>query len=251
MWPRWLPIRARLPLVAQMTAGTALLAALTMPAWPEVQPPALAVAPITVPSTVVVPHAPPVTPEPPPISMRPAHLNLEVRHSFASLALTVTVDDERMLDTTLDGSRKRFGAFGKRSEKGFTQTLDLEPGVRVVRVRVRSTADKFDQTRVERFELGSSSVASMRIAVDNSGLSIFADRPAPPPVMAQMIPAMPVQVAPASTSNTAAVRQPSAAGEVYQALRNMLIAVTGFIASAATGFVVQEFLRQKKRVLGL
>ena len=182
--------------------------------------------------------------------MRPAHLNLDVRHSFASLALTVTVDDERMLDTRLDGSRKRFGAFGKRSEKGFTKTLDLEPGVRVVRVRVRSTADKFDQARVERFELGSSSVASMRIAVDNSGLSIFADRPAPPPVMAQMT-AVPVQVAPPSTSNATAVRQPSAAGELYQALRNMLIAVTGFIASAATGFVVQEFLRQKKRAIGL
>ena len=188
--------------------------------------------------------------------MRPAHLNLDVRHNFGTLLLSVTVDDERMLETTLEGSRKRFGAFGKRSEKGFTKTLDLEPGVRVVRVRVRSTEDKFDQTRVERFELGPSSVASMRIAVDKTGLSIFADRPAPPqaqPVIAQVLPSLPLQgPEAASPSNiNSASAQPSAAAELYDALRNMLIAVTGFIASAATGFVVQEFLRHKKRVLGL
>lgn len=188
--------------------------------------------------------------------MRPAHLNLDVRHSFGTLVLSVTVDDERMLETTLEGSRKRFGAFGKRPEKGFTKTLDLEPGVRVVRVRVRSTEEKFDQTRVERFELGSSSVASMRIAVDKSGLSIFADRPAPPqplPVIAQVMPSLPLQsgAEPPPPSNTNSASEPSAAAELYGALRNMLIAVTGFIASAATGFVVQEFLRHKKRVLGL
>jgi hypothetical protein len=240
-------------MIAQITAGAALLAALTMPAWSEVHPldgttPASSAAA----ARMVVPHAQPISPQPPPTPMRPAHLNLDVRHSFGNLALTVTVDDKRALETRLDGSRRRFGAFGKRSEKGFTKTLDLEPGVRVVRVRVRSTEDKFDQTRVERFELGSSSVASMRIAVDKSGLSIFADRPAPPPVMAQVIPPLQVQVAPPSSTITPATNAaPSPAAELYQALRNMLIAVTGFIASAATGFVVQEFLRHKKRVLGL
>ena len=259
MWPRWLPIRARLPLIAQFTAGTALLAALTMPAWSEVQPAELpasdTVAPA--PTALVVPHAQPVQPVPPREPMRPAHLNLDVRHSFGTLALSVTVDDERVLDTTLEGSRKRFGAFGKRSEKGFTKTLDLEPGVRVVRVRVRAAEEKFDQTRVERFELGESAVASMRIAADKSGLSIFADRPAPPmptTMVAQMLPSLPLQATaapPQPPNNAGTSSQPSAAAELYNALRNMLIAVTGFIASAATGFVVQEFLRQKKRVLGL
>jgi hypothetical protein len=230
-----------------------------MPAWSEVQPAELPAANTVAPAStpLVVPHAQPVQPIPPPEPTRPAHLNLDVRHSFGTLAISVTVDDERVLDTTLEGSRKRFGAFGKRAEKGFTKTLDLEPGVRVVRVRVRSAEEKFDQTRVERFELGPSSVASMRIAVDKSGLSIFADRPAPPmptPMVAQMMPSLPVPGTappPAPADNAAPSPQPSAAAELYHALRNMLIAVTGFIASAATGFVVQEFLRQKKRVLGL
>lgn len=234
-----------------------------MPAWSDVQKPPASGAPASqavspVAPNLVVPHAQPVAPQPPPEPMRPAHLNLDVRHNFGTLLLSVTVDDERVLETTLEGSRKKFGAFGKRSEKGFTKTIDLEPGVRVVRVRVRSSEEKFDQTRVERFELGSSSVASMRIAVDKSGLSIFADRPAPPqiqPVIAQVIPALPLTAAgqpgPQSNPNAPAASQPSAAAELYGALRNMLIAVTGFIASAATGFVVQEFLRQKKRVLGL
>jgi hypothetical protein len=253
VWPQWLPTRARLPLIAQITAGAAMVAALTMPAWSDVQSGDIASAPVApVRASLVVPHVQPVAPQPPD-TMRPAHLNLDVRHSFGSVQLSVTVDDERVLDTRLDGSRKRFGAFGKRPERGFTKTLDLEPGVRVVRVRVRSAEDDFDQTRVERFDLGSAAVASMRIAVDNSGLSIFADRPAPPPMVAQVIPAMTMHSAQPATSSGAAARSttPSAAAELYQALRSMLIAVTGFIASAATGFVVQEFLRQRKRVLGL
>ena len=85
-----------------------------------------------------------------------------------------------MLETKLAGSGKRFGVVGKRSERGFTRTLDVAPGVRIVRVRVRSAEDKFDQTRVERFDLDSASVAAMRIAADKSGLSVVADRPASP-----------------------------------------------------------------------
>lgn len=265
VWPQWLPIRARLPLIAQITAGTALLAALTMPAWTEVPTleviptnvPANAAAhlsPSAIPQSIVVPHAPPVAPQPPPAPSRPAHLNLDVRHSFGNLALSVVVDDKRVVETQLEGSRKRFGAFGKRSEKGFTKTIDLEPGIRVVRVRVRSTEDHFDQTRVERFELGSASVASMRISADKTGLSIFADRPAPPPPAPVTVATTPVQVQVAPVPPppiSAGVGAPSAAAELYQALRSMLIAVTGFIASAATGFVVQEFLRSRKGVLGL
>ena len=70
--------------------------------------------------------------------LRPAHLNLEVRHSFGNVDFSVTVDGKPAFQATLEGSGKRFKVFGKRSERGYTKTLDLPPGVRVVRVRVLS-----------------------------------------------------------------------------------------------------------------
>jgi hypothetical protein len=182
-------------------------------------------------------------PTPPPAD-RPAHLNLDVRHSFGNAELTVAVDGKRAVQTSLEGSGKKFGMFGKRAERSFTRTLDLEPGVRVVRVRVRSAADKFDQTRVERFELSPASVASLRVIAENSGLTLLADRPqlqapapAPTAVVGPLVPA-------------AGVQTPQEADvfliEVFKTFRSVLIAIAGFIASAATGFVVQEFMRNRK-----
>jgi hypothetical protein len=143
--------------------------------------------------------------------------------------------------------------FGKRGEKGFTATLDLEPGARVVRVRVRSTADRFDQTRVERFDLGSASVASMRIVAEKAGLAVFADHPPAPQAVAAPPPSPPPPAAatPAQTAQPMMQQQMSAAAELYQALRQSLIAIAGFVASAATGYLVQEFLRSRKGLLGL
>ena len=187
---------------------------------------------------------------------RPAHLNLDVRHSFRKVDLTVTVDGKRALQTSLEGSGKKFGVFGKRAERGYTHTLDLAPGVRVVRVRLQSAADKFDQTRVERFELPSASVASLSITAEKSGLSLVADRPqlpapAPPAPLAASV--APVAIAPAALPVQPQPATPQAADvfitEVFKTLRSVLIAVAGFIASAATGFVVQEFLRMKKSVI--
>jgi hypothetical protein len=188
------------------------------------------------------------------MTVRPAHLNLDVRHTFSSLDLTVTVDGERELHASLEGGGKRFKVFGERAERGYTRTLNLAPGVRLVGVRVRSAGDRFDQTRVERFELGSSAVAVMRIAADRSGLQVVAERPpelppaarapataapSPPAALHMAPPLAPVQAA-AAPKNTGAVV------ELLQSLRSMLIAIAGFVASAATGFVVQEYLRKRK-----
>ena len=253
IWPRWLPTRARLPLMAQISGAALLLAAVAMPNWSSVAPPSdPTVAPVAnAPATAITPPGLTSTP-PPAVPSRPAHLNLDVRHTFRSVDLSVTVDGRRELDTKIEGTAKKFGVFGKRGEKGFTATLDLEPGARVVRVRVRSTADKFDQTRVERFDLGSASVASLRIVAEKSGLSVFADRPpAPAPQVAGLVPptspgAPVVHAAPAAMQ-----QQLSAAAELYQVLRQSLIAIAGFVASAATGYLVQEFLRSRKGFLGL
>jgi hypothetical protein len=253
VWPAWLPIRARLPLIAQIAGAAALVAALAMPRWSAVAPAPLEATPLAAVATAPAPVQP-ALPKAALDADRPAHLNLDVRHNFGKVDFTVTVDGARALATKIDGSSKRFGVFGKRGEKGYTATLDLKPGTRVVRVRVRSAEDKFDQTRVERFDLGSASVASMRIVAEKSGLSVFADRPAPPvePIVVAALTA-PVPAAPAHSAAPAAQQaaELSAAAELYRALRQSLIAVAGFVASAATGFLVQEFLRSRKRMLGL
>jgi hypothetical protein len=245
VWPTWLPTRARLPLLAQICGVAALLAALAMPTLSE--PSATVPEPQAVAAPVEeTPDIPPA-PETPP---RPAHLNLDVRHNFKSVNLTVTIDDTRAIDTRLSGSGKKFGVFGSREERGYTRTLDLEPGVRVVRVRVHSAADKFDQTRVERFELGSASVASLRLVVEKSGLAVFADRPpvvhaapAPAPRRAAMLPAA-AAPAPAAVPRGALI-------ELYLTLRSVLIGVAGFIATTAAGFLLEQFLVARKRLLGL
>ena len=274
LWPRWLPETARMPVVAQVTGAVAVTALIMGPWWSRVStaPPATttpavasrpaetAAAPVTAPTTAVATATPAPDSTVPP---RPAHLNLNVRHTFATVDLLVTIDGKRVVETKLEGSGKKFKMFGKRQERGFTRTLDLEPGVRLVRVNLKSPEDRFDQTRVERFELSAASVASLRINADkDAGIAASVDRPAPakpvpaqteatapaaPPVAAAAIPLpAPAAVTPANQSIT---QQADALAELLNSLRSMLIAIAGFVASAATGFVVQEYLRSKKGVI--
>lgn len=258
VWPKWLPETARMPLVAQVTGAVALTALIMGPWWSRVpsEPPAATTLPATTPAVPAVPLQPAVTPAPPVTQApsRPAHLNLDVRHSFASVDFSVTVDGKRVLDSKLEGSGKKFKMFGKRDVRSFTRSLDLAPGVRVVNVRLKSAEDRFDQTRTERFDLGSASVASMRITAGKDGLDVIAQHPAPQPAQpAAPEPAAtptPVTAAtalpvPAALPSVAAQRA-DAVAELLNSLRSMLIAIAGFVASAATGFVVQEYLRSRK-----
>jgi hypothetical protein len=128
-----------------------------------------------------------------------------------------------------------------------------------VRVRVLSAEDKFDQTRVERFDLGAASVATLRVSADKSGLSLVAERPpAPKPATVQAAVPLPAPtVVPTAASTVplpaaAAPRGPQEANSVVdllQSVRSILIAIAGFVASAATGFVVQEYLRTRRGLL--
>lgn len=256
MWPHWLPIRARLPLIAQITGAIALMAAFTMPGFSEVSP---APSPSPVPANpspaaaTPAPAAAPLAPVVPVVPVRPAHLNLDFRHNFRSVDVSVAVDEKRVLDTRLEGAGRKFGVFGKRDERSFTRSFDLQPGVRVVRVRVRSEADKFDHTRVERFDVGPAAVAAMRIGVDKSGLDVMVDRPpAPAPVAAAPAPApatdaavATVPAAAASAPGAAAVTESSAVAELYHTLRQVLMALAGFIASVASGFLFEEYLKSR------
>lgn len=260
VWPRWLPIRARLPLIAQITGAFALVAAVTMPTWKVSDP--QPVAGTAMPAGVETPAAPvaPVIPVAPAVPARPAHLNLDLRHNFRSVDLTITVDGKRVLDTKLEGAGKKFGVFGRRGDRAFMRTLDLQPGARVVRLNIKSAEDKFEHTRVERFDLGPASVATMRVDIEKSGLSVIADRPAPPVPAAEPAPVVAAVAAPALPPADASqtvhavakemqdAQEASALAALYQSLRSILITLAGLIGSTATAFVVQEFLKQRKVV---
>jgi hypothetical protein len=272
-----LPVHARLPLIAQITGAVALTALLTAPWWSSIpdraavlETSAAAPRPAAVPLSPAVPQSPALAGSSSQLTgtpVRPAHLNLDVRHSFGSVDVSVAVDGKPAFQGKLAGGGKRFKAFGKRAERGYTKTLDLPPGAHVVRVRVLSIADRFDQTRVERFDLESASVATLRVSADKSGLSLVAERPpasaparAAPPVQPPVAAAVP-SPAPAVVSVAAgavpvaapAVPQTSqeanAVVDLLQSVRSILIAIAGFVASAATGFVVQEYLRSRRGVL--
>lgn len=250
IWPRWLPIPGRLPLIAQISGLALLIAAFAMPTWSvETPPPADGSSP---PGAAPAPVDATQKPSPPTEPPRPAHLNLDVRHAFGSLDLSVSIDDKRVLDTTLEGSRKRFGVVGKRTEKNFTKTLDLAPGARVVRVRVRSARDKFDQTRVERFDLGPASVATLRINAEKSGLLMVAERPTdgqeatlPPPATQSAEPVAQHAQKADGAGRAVEVAEAGAYAELYRTLQSTLIAVAGFIASVASGFLFEEYLRSR------
>lgn len=256
--------------MAQVTGAVALTALLVSPWWsaiPSEEPIAARPHPFAPLPTAVAPSPalvtrPAVVEEP----VRPAHLNLDVRHSFGGVDLSVEVDGKSALDTKVDGGGKRFKMFGKRAERGFTSTIDLAPGVRVVRVRVRSAADKFDQTRVERFDLASASIAAINITADKSGLTLVAERPPAPPAPVRPVtrpvdrsPAVPSittappVIAPAAAAAAAPVTQQQAntVVDLLQSLRSMLIAIAGFVASAATGVVVQEYMRSRRALFAL
>jgi len=274
VWPRWLPVRLRMPLIAQVTGAVALTALIVGPWWARVpdQFPAPQGTAATPAPEITADAASPAAPASPPsaapapevpAAVRPAHLNLDVRHSFKTVDFSVSVDGKLVVDTQLEGSGKRFKVFGKRAERGYTKTLELSPGVRLVKVRVRSMEDKFDQTRIERFDLGSASVAALRVAADKSGLTLVAERPASPP-LATIAASAPAPIAPAAAppavagpaaqqAATVPADQPRPATatvvEFLQSLRSMLIGIAGFVASTATAFVVQEWLRSRKRLL--
>jgi hypothetical protein len=232
-----------MPLVAQISGAVALTALIVGPWWASVPEQAPAAA-----QTV------PAVPASPTSAAQSAHLNLDVRHGFQNVQLTIAVDGKPVLDAALEGSGKRFKVFGKRSERSYTKTLELSPGVRLVRVRVRSAADKFDQARVERFDLSAASVSGLRVAADKSGLTLVADRPASAPAPnVTAVSSRPDSSQAPRPASAVPVSQSRAATatviEFLQSLRSMLIGIAGFVASTATAFVVQEWLRSRKSML--
>ena len=173
IWPRWLPLQARLPLHsanrrrdgARRGRGDAeigihsgpLSVVPTLPPGPPIVPA----------SALVAPAAPAATAAPARETVRPAHLNLDVRHSLRSVDLSVTVDGKSVLETKLGRERQTLRRDWQTRRTRLHENARRGPRrAHASGSRVRSADSNSNQTRVERFNLDSASVAAMRIAAD-------------------------------------------------------------------------------------
>ena len=221
IWPRWLPTRARLPLIAQLTGAALLVAAVAMPT--VVRPSAAHRSPAVCGRGGATGVAPaPADPT------RPAHLNLDVRHT----SRTSTHGHDRrppLVDTKLSGSGKRFGVFGKREERAFTKTLDLEPGrrawfasgsdrPRTSSIKPASSGSSSAQPRSPRCASGRGEIRAGRVRRPSASRPAAAGGCGPPPD--RRPPAV-------TAAAVAAASRCECRCELYQTLRSLLIAMAG------------------------
>jgi hypothetical protein len=149
-------------------------------------------------------------------------LNLVCRHNFQSAELTVSVDGKLVLSDQSSGTvKKRFGFLDKKVEGTLSKALSIPLGKHTVRVSLKSPSDQFDQTRQIAVNLVSGKESTVTITAQRGDLALAYEGA---PVLSDTV------STPADTT----------------AVWSILMTVMGAIASAAIGFMVQEFLRSRK-----
>ncbi len=149
-------------------------------------------------------------------------LNIVCRHDLRSGRIAVVLDGESIYSGKLSGvERRRFGVLDKRVEGLFSKTLTVPSGEHVLTVNVSSDADGYDQTRQAEVNFSSGRVATLRVTAQRGSLSLAYQGPAPT----------------AASSGTPDYIRP---------IRSILFTAAGSVASAAIGFMVQEFLKSRK-----
>ena len=149
-------------------------------------------------------------------------LNLVCRHSFQSAELTVSVDGKMVYSDQSSGTvKKRFGFLDKKVEGTLSKALSMPLGKHTVRVSLKSPTDQFDQTRQIVVNLVSGRESTVTITNQRGDLMLSYDGA---PIVA------------GNTSNSAG----------SSAIWSVLMTAMGAVASAAIGFMVQEFLRSRK-----
>ena len=149
-------------------------------------------------------------------------LNVVFRHSLQMADLSVFVDGRPTFSDQVPGTaKKRFGILDKRVEGTLSKTLAVPLGTHVVQVRVKSPSDRFDQTRQISVNLVSGKESTVVVTAQRDDLSLsYRGRPV-----------VPVEEGAESSGAP---------------LRSVLVTVMGSVASAAIGFLVQEFLKARK-----
>jgi hypothetical protein len=149
-------------------------------------------------------------------------LNLVCRHNLQSADLSVFVDGKPVFADRVSGSvKRRFGFLDKKVEGTLSKVLAIQPGRHDVKVELKSSPERFDQARQIAVNLVSGREATVVITAQRGELTLA------------------FQGVPADSDQ---VGQPAYSGSI----RSILFTVLGSVASAAIGFIVQEFLRTRK-----
>lgn len=152
-----------------------------------------------------------------------ATLNLVCRHNLRAADLSLLVDGKLAFTEQISGSaKKRFGIFKTGVAGSFSKSLTLPSGEHVIQVHLKSPADSFDQTRRCGVNLLPEKGTTLQITAQRGSMSLLCEGP-------------PVAAAKSHDSDYSSVA------------RSLLVTVFGSVASAAIGFMVQEFLRSRKK----
>ena len=148
-------------------------------------------------------------------------LNVVFRHSLQTADLTVFVDGRPTFSDQVPGTaKKRFGILDKRVEGTLSKTLAVPLGTHIVQVHVKSSPERFDQTRQISVNLVSGKDSTVVINAQRDDLSLSYRGRAVGPVQE--------------------------GAESSGPFRSILVTVMGSAVSAAIGFLVQEFLKARK-----
>jgi hypothetical protein len=149
-------------------------------------------------------------------------LNLVCRHNLQSADLSVYVDGKPVFADRVSGAvKRRFGFLDKKVEGTLSKVLSVPPGRHDVKVELKSSPERFDQTRQIAVNLVSGREATIVITAQRGELALA------------------YQGSPADSDKDS---EPSYSGSI----RSILFTVLGSVASAAVGFIVQEFLRTRR-----
>jgi hypothetical protein len=156
------------------------------------------------------------------VSRGSSALNLVFRHNLQSADLSVFIDGEQVFADRVSGSvKRRFGFLDKKVEGTLSKVLAVQPGRHNVKVELKSSPERFDQSRQIAVNIASGREATVVVTAQRGELALAYQ--GSPEVSGKDI-------------------DPSYSGSV----RSILFTVLGSVASAAIGFIVQEFLRTRK-----
>jgi hypothetical protein len=156
------------------------------------------------------------------LSSGPGDLNLICRHNLQSAELTVSIDGKLVFTESSAGTvKKRFGFLDKKVEGTLSKAISIPLGKHTIRVNLKSSPERFDQTRQIAVNMVAGKESTVLITSQRGDLSLS------------------YQGASVGPDNEGTTTVPSPVWSI-------LITVAGSAASAAIGFMVQEFLRGRK-----
>ncbi len=154
---------------------------------------------------------------------RSATLNLICRHNLRTAELSVSVDGKVAFSDQISGdSKRRFGILDKKTEGTYSKSLSVPTGEHVIAVNLKSPAEGFDQTKRCGVSMVPGQEATIQIATQHGGMSLSYQGP---------------KIGTAKDSGS----------DYSAAIRSVLFTVMGSALSATVGYMVQEFLRSRKK----